>query len=115
MSDTPTPKPVTIEEIADRTVPADFQISPDGRHIAFTAATSDRKEDRHDRAIPVLTDGAQAPRFTGGKGNNQSPRWPPDRTRFTFVAQRDAHDVQNRCRQVGPMHNIRDRLVQYIT
>lgn len=95
MSETSTPKPITIEEIADRIIPADPQISPDGRHIAFTAATSGRKEDRHDRAIWISTDGAPARRFTGGKGNNQSPRWSPDSTRLAFIAQREG-DTEHR-------------------
>jgi dipeptidyl aminopeptidase/acylaminoacyl peptidase len=91
MTDTQT-KPVTIEEIADRLIPATPQISPDGRHIAFTVATSGRKENRHDRAIWVSTDGQPARHFTGGSGNNQGPRWSPDSSQILFHAQREEDD-----------------------
>ncbi len=86
------PEPVTIEEIADRLVPSDPRISPNGRHIAFTVATSGRKDKRHDRAIWLSTDGQPARRFTGGSGNNQSPRWSPDSNQILFVGQREEGD-----------------------
>lgn len=91
MTDTE-PKPISIEEIADRVVPTDPQISPNGRHIAFTASTLGRKEKRFDRAIWLSTDGQPARRFTGGTGNNQSPCWSPDSTRLFFLAQREEGD-----------------------
>jgi dipeptidyl aminopeptidase/acylaminoacyl peptidase len=84
--------PITIEEIADRVIPDDPRISPDGRHIAFTAATSGRKHKRHDRAIWISTHGAPARRFTGGSANNRHPRWSPDSTKLLFVAERDDDD-----------------------
>ncbi|HVL22885.1 MAG TPA: S9 family peptidase [Thermomicrobiales bacterium] len=87
-----TSTPVTIEEIVDRVVPADPRISPDGRHIAFTAATSGRKGKRHDRAIWLSTDGAPARRFTGGNANNRDPRWSPDGARLAFIAEREGDD-----------------------
>ncbi|HEV2074094.1 MAG TPA: prolyl oligopeptidase family serine peptidase, partial [Thermomicrobiales bacterium] len=91
MIDTQT-KPVTIEEIAGRLIPGAPQISPDGRHVAFTVATSGRKEKRHNRAIWVSIDGQPARRFTGGSGNNQSPRWSPDSSQILFHAQREEDD-----------------------
>ena len=83
-------KPVTIEEIASRLIPTEPQISPDGRHIAFTVSTSGRKEKHHDRAIWLSSDNAPARRFTGGTSNNQSPRWSPDSSRLAFIAQRES-------------------------
>src|SRR5687768_5138996 len=84
--------PITIEEIADRIIPDDPRISPDGRHIAFTAATEGRLDKRHDRTIWMSTDGAPARRFTGGNANNRSPRWSPDSTKLLFVAERGADE-----------------------
>jgi dipeptidyl aminopeptidase/acylaminoacyl peptidase len=84
--------PITIEEIADRIIPDDPRISPDGRHIAFTAATEGRLDKRHDRTIWMSTDGAPARRFTGGNANNRSPRWSQDSTKLLFVAERGADE-----------------------
>lgn len=92
MTDTSGPGPITIEEIADRVIPTEPKISPDGRHIAFAAATSARKKKRHDRAIWVSTDGNPARRFTGGYANNHDPRWSPDSGTLLFLAQRDDDD-----------------------
>jgi dipeptidyl aminopeptidase/acylaminoacyl peptidase len=86
------PKPVTIGEIADRLIPTDPCISPNGRHVAFTVSTSGRKEKRHDRAIWLSSDGQPARRFTGGTSNNQAPRWSPDSTRLLFHGQREQDD-----------------------
>lgn len=35
---------ISIQEIADRVIPTAPQISPNGRHITFTATTSARKK-----------------------------------------------------------------------
>lgn len=86
------PQPVSIEEIADRFIPTDAQISPDGRHVAFTVAAGGRKGERFARAIWLSTNGKPARKFTGGKGNNQNPCWSPDSTTVLFLAQRDEDD-----------------------
>ena len=43
-SDEEKPKPLTPEELADRLVPSEPQISPDGRHFAFTVRAASKKE-----------------------------------------------------------------------
>ncbi|HWV24995.1 MAG TPA: S9 family peptidase [Thermomicrobiales bacterium] len=84
--------PVTIEEIADRLIPADARISPNGRHVAFTVATTGRKTKRYDRAIWLSTDGEPARRFTGGTDDNHDPRWSPNSGVLAFLAQRETDD-----------------------
>ncbi|HEU0165191.1 MAG TPA: hypothetical protein VFQ54_09100, partial [Thermomicrobiales bacterium] len=61
------------EEIADRLIPADPQISPDGRNVAFTVSTNNKKKDGKERAIWLSRDRQPATRFTGGEANNQDP------------------------------------------
>jgi len=77
-----------FEEIADRLSPDDPQISPDGRHVAFTVAAGGRKGDHPDRAIWLSRDRQPATRFTGGEANNHDPRWSPDGTQLLFIANR---------------------------
>ncbi|MGB3307066.1 MAG: S9 family peptidase [Thermomicrobiales bacterium] len=77
-----------FEEIADRLSPDDPQISPDGRHVAFTVTAGGRKGDHPDRAIWLSRDRRPASRFTGGEANNHDPRWSPDGTQLLFIANR---------------------------
>lgn len=92
MTDATPTGPVTIEEIADRLVPSDPKISPDGRHVAFTVAMRGRKEDHFDRAIWVSTDGAPARRFTTGTGDHTELAWSPDSRSLAFIARREKDD-----------------------
>jgi len=77
-----------FKEIADRLSPDDPQISPDGRHVAFTVAAGGRKGDHPDRAIWLSRDRQPATRFTGGEANNHDPRWSPDGSQLLFIANR---------------------------
>lgn len=97
MSETPpvSASPVSIEEIADRLIPSDARISPDGRHVAFSVSMRGRKDDRFDRAIWVSTDGAPAHRFTTGKGDHTGFDWSPDSRTLAFVAKREK-DAESR-------------------
>ncbi len=92
MIDTHASGPVTIEEIADRLVPSEPKISPDGRHIAFTVAMRGRKEDRFDRALWVSTDGSPARRYTTGSGDHTALAWSPDSRSLVFIARREKDD-----------------------
>src|SRR5215218_8339476 len=81
-------KPFTPEELADRLAPNDVQISPDGRHVAFTVGSASKKEEYRERAIWLSRDGEPAKPFTAGVGNDNSPRWSPDGTRLAFLSNR---------------------------
>lgn len=80
------------EEIIDRLIPSDPQISPDGNNVAFTAAAASRKGDHPDRAIWLSRDREPAQRLTGGEANNRDPRWSPDGRKLLFVANRKEAD-----------------------
>ncbi|HET8523790.1 MAG TPA: S9 family peptidase [Thermomicrobiales bacterium] len=84
----PAPLPLTPEEIADRLVPDDPQISPDGRTVAFTVAPSGRKGEHGERAIWLSIDGKAAEPFTSGIAEDASPRWSPDGLKLLFTSDR---------------------------
>ncbi|MCC6792983.1 MAG: PD40 domain-containing protein, partial [Thermomicrobiales bacterium] len=81
-------KPLTPEEIADRLIPSDPQISPDGRHVAFVVNATSKKEKHWEKSIWLSRDGAAAAPFTTGVAADQNPRWSPDSARLVFVSDR---------------------------
>ncbi|MGH2559039.1 MAG: prolyl oligopeptidase family serine peptidase [Thermomicrobiales bacterium] len=82
------PAPLTPEELADRLVPSDARISPDGRHVAFTVAPAGRKGEHPEQAIWLSRDGAPAEPFTSGIAGDEAPRWSPDGSKLLFLSDR---------------------------
>ena len=95
------PSVLGFDEIADRLIPGDPQISPNGKHVAFTVARANHTGDGIDRAIWLSRDRKPSTRFTGGKATNDSPRWSPDGTKLLFVANRDGKE--KRCLYLLPI------------
>jgi dipeptidyl aminopeptidase/acylaminoacyl peptidase len=87
-SATEPPKPLTPEELADRLVPGDPRLSPDGRHVLFVVAPAGKKGEHKDSALWLSRDGAPAKPFTAGTANDHSPRWSPDGTQILFCSDR---------------------------
>jgi dipeptidyl aminopeptidase/acylaminoacyl peptidase len=85
-------KPLTPEEIADRLVPSDAQLSPDGRHVAFVVNPASKKEKHWEKAIWISRDGAPAKPFTSGVANDNTPRWSPDGAKLAFLSDRKDND-----------------------
>lgn len=81
-------KPLTPEEIADRLIPEDVQLSPDGRDVAFNVRAASKKGEHWEKAIWLSRDGAPAAAFTSGVSDDRSPRWSPDGTRLAFISDR---------------------------
>jgi dipeptidyl aminopeptidase/acylaminoacyl peptidase len=94
------PLPLTPEEIADRLVPDDPQMSPDGRTVAFTVAPSGRKEEHGERAIWLSIDGKAAEPFTSGLAEDASPRWSPEGGKLLFTSDRKERG-KHRLYQIG--------------
>ncbi|MEA2524616.1 MAG: hypothetical protein QOF73_1843 [Thermomicrobiales bacterium] len=80
--------PLTPEEIADRRVPADPQVTPDGRLVAFTVAAASQKGEHKEQAIWLSRDAGAAEQFTSGTAEDADPRWSPDGSRLLFVSDR---------------------------
>lgn len=87
-----TPTTLTAQMITDGLLPAEPQLSPDGRLVAFTVAPTGRVERERQSAIwLVATDGATpARRLTAGTVQDHQPRWSPDGTWLYFLSDRAA-------------------------
>ena len=79
---------ITVKDLLSLHRISDPQISPDGRSIAYTAATPDLSADRIASNIwMVPASGADSRQLTES-GKDERPRWSPDGKLF-FVSQRD--------------------------
>jgi dipeptidyl aminopeptidase/acylaminoacyl peptidase len=87
---TATPTALTAEMIADGLIPAEPQLSPDGRFVAYTVAPLGRREKHRQSAIwLVATDGGSAPRrLTAGTAEDRLPKWSPDGDTLYFLSDR---------------------------
>jgi dipeptidyl aminopeptidase/acylaminoacyl peptidase len=80
--------PISPEEIADRIVPSDPRISPDGHCVVFVAAPVGKKTEKRTRALWISEDGGPARQFSSGQNNDHAPRWSPDGQRILFLSDR---------------------------
>lgn len=65
------------------------QISPDGKHIAFTITRTDWKENRYDTEIWLSKEGETPFQLTNHRdGSSSSPQWTPDSKWITFRSNR---------------------------
>ncbi len=67
----------------------DVRVSPDGRTVAYTVVSVDRKANRRNSEVWLAgTDGAKKPaQFTTG-ASSRNPRWSPDGRSLAFIAVR---------------------------
>ena len=83
---------LTPEELADRLVPDDPRLSPDGRSVVFAVAPRGKREAHKRQALWLSRDGEPAQPFTAGTAHDANPRWSPDGTTVLFCSDRIAHD-----------------------
>ena len=76
------------EEIADRIVPSNPRISPDGSRVVFVASTASKAEEKRTRSLWIASNGSPARKFTAGTADDRDPRWSPDGTRLLFRSDR---------------------------
>ena len=82
------PSPLTPEELADRIVPSDPRISPDGSRVAFIVSAASKSGEKWTRAIWIAGDELPARQFTAGAADDRDPRWSPDGSRILFRSNR---------------------------
>jgi dipeptidyl aminopeptidase/acylaminoacyl peptidase len=80
--------PLSPEELADRMIPEDPRISPDGSRVAFVAAPVGRAGERKAQAIWLAGPGQDARQVTAGIANDSDPRWSPDGASILFRSDR---------------------------
>ncbi len=84
-------KPLTFADLMSIDRIEGPTVSPDGRHVAFTTARHDAKQNKVSRTLHLLDlDSGEQRELTPGPGNHSSPSWAPGSDRLAFVSDRDA-------------------------
>ncbi len=81
-------EPLSPEAIADRLVPVDPRIAPDGTKVVFIAEPGGQKEKKMKRALWIGGGHEAARPLTAGVWDDRGPRWSPDGSRMLFVSDR---------------------------
>lgn len=80
---------LTFDDFIGFDVPADPQISPDGRRVAYTVTETSLPQNQGTSRIWIasMTTGV-ARQLTSGPGSDRQPRWSPDGSHLAFVSTR---------------------------
>lgn len=84
----PAGSPLTPAEIADRVVPADPRLAPDGAQVVFVATPASKKDEHKRRALWIATGEEPARQLTAGAADDRNPRWSPDGQSILFRSNR---------------------------
>ncbi|HXV36301.1 MAG TPA: S9 family peptidase [Myxococcota bacterium] len=91
----PKPKLVAVDDAFRLRDVGDPRVSPDGRWIAYTAATDDLEEDESRSQVwMVPSAGGEAIAVTAEDEDSSSPRWSPDGRYLGFLSQRGEGKTQ---------------------
>jgi len=94
-------KKLTIEDALAIKNVGGPQWSPDGKWLAFTISEWNRKENRRDTHIHIVSSGGgEVIKLTNGERGESSPQWSPDSRSIAFLANRDAQAAGGRGNQI---------------
>jgi dipeptidyl aminopeptidase/acylaminoacyl peptidase len=83
-------RPVQLEDLFRFKIAGETQISPDGRHVAFTVKRVDEEKNKYFTSLYLAdADRGTTRPFTSDGHGDSSPRWSPDGTQLVFVSDRD--------------------------
>ena len=80
--------PLAPEEIADRIVPSDPRIAPDGSRVVFVVAPGSKTGEKWTRSLWIAGDDLPTRQFTSGSADDCDPRWSPDSSQILFRSDR---------------------------
>ncbi len=84
------PRAITFDDLIALGRIGAFEISPDGKTVAFTVTWFDKEKNSSNTDIhTVSTDKGETRPFVISEGNDTSPCWSPDGGRLAFVSDRD--------------------------
>lgn len=87
-------EPLSAAELADRLVPTDPRIAPDGSAVAFTVASRGKRGRHQERAVWLARVGDEPRPLTAAGRDNADPRWSPVGTRLLFTSDREAPEAE---------------------
>lgn len=76
------------EDLADRNIPDDPRISPDGSRIVFVVAAASKAAEKRRRSLWIADDALAPRQLTAGTADESDPRWSPDGARILFRSDR---------------------------
>jgi dipeptidyl aminopeptidase/acylaminoacyl peptidase len=117
---TPTKRPIAIEDMYRMQQVGSPQCSPDGKWIAYTVTSVDREADKRVTAIWMVNwEGTQDIRLTYGAESANTPRWSPDGKYLAFLSARPSDGktqvwlLDRRGGEAQPLTDVKEEISSY--